>query len=141
MSDAAIGGRLSIDADLQLSIDGVDATLAGDGDELTLRTDNPAQLSAALRRSGLFGLLRRVGEHADRTDVRPPSLTVEGPRGRVLRLDGGTRGILTRPLAGHTAVTVYRPQDLVPSAWRRRVAATLVALAVVAVWVRRRLRR
>ena len=59
MTGPAPGRRVLVDADLHLSVDGVDATLVGRGNALTLRTDEPARLTSAFRRSGLIATLRQ----------------------------------------------------------------------------------
>lgn len=129
-------GRLSIDADLALSVDGVHAALTGDGGDLTLRTDDPAGLTSALRRSGAVGAIRRAGAAADTRSLAGTRLTVEGPRGPVLRFEVGRGGVRLPALPGGTSVRLHRPQDLVP---RQVIAVTLAVLGmIVAIGIWRR---
>jgi hypothetical protein len=138
VTDPAPGRRLLVDADLHLSIDGVDATFVGRGGELTLRTDEPARLSSALRRSGLLAALRQHRGQRAITPLALPALTIEGPRGRVARIAPDVRGVRMRALPAGTRLHVDRPLDVVPAA-----ATTWgVALAGLAVaWVIHRIRR
>lgn len=127
-------GRLSIDADLDLSIDGVQAALVGEDSQLTLRTDAPAQLTRALRRSGLLSAGRTGGASLPAGRLDGVSVTVEGPRGPVLRVGPG-RGVRLRALPRGTRVQVHRPQDLVSrrAVW---IAAAVTAIVAALLWRR-----
>lgn len=129
MSDPAAGARLTVDADLQLSIDGVEARLVGRRNDLTLRTDEPARLASALRRGGAAGALPQLERRAAAVGLDTPAITIEGPRGRVARVAPDARGLAVRGLPEGSRLQLYRPQDLVPAGTRR--AAVLAALAVL----------
>lgn len=138
MTDPASDRRVLIDADLHLSIDGVDATLVGRGSELTLHTDDPARLSSALRRSGVVSAVRQRGPDVGAQRLVPPGLSLEGPRGRIARIAPDIRGIPLRALPGGTKLRVDRPLDLVPPAVGWAVVAAGLAVALVIRWGRRR---
>lgn len=136
MSGPEPGRRLVIDADLNLSIDGVEARLVGRDNALTLHTGEPARLSWALRRGGLPAALRQI-EHRVPA-LASPSLTIEGPRGPVARVAPGTRGFAVRGLPTGTRLQLQRPQDLVPPAVRWVAVVTGLVIALVVRRLRRR---
>jgi hypothetical protein len=138
VTDPASGRRLLVDADLELSIDGVDATLVGRDSHLTLRTDHPVRLWRALRRSGLPGALHQLEQQVDAPGMYAPALTVEGPHGPVAGIGSGVqRGAGGASPAG-TELQWYRPQNLVPPAAAWAAAAVGLAIAVSILWSRRR---
>ena len=130
--------RVSIDANLAMSIDGVEATLVGVDSDLTLRTDEPAKLAAALRRTATLSQLRRATTTAPYTQLGRPTVTVEGPRGVVVTVAAGGGGRRGAVAPAGTTVRVHRPFDLVPPAvrWATAITATAALLLVVA-WRRR----
>lgn len=137
MTDPASGRRLLVDADLELSIDGVDATLVGRDSQLTLRTDQPVRLWRALRRSGLPGALRQLEQQVNAQGMAAPALTVEGPHGPIAGIGSGEQRGAGAESPGGTELQWYRPQNLLPpaAAW---AAAVGLAIAVVILWSRRR---
>lgn len=136
MSDPAPGARLTVDADLRLSIDGVEATLVGRRNDLMLRTDEPARLAATLRRSGVAAALPQLERRAAAAGLATPAVTIEGPRGRVARVAPGGRGLAVRGLPTGTRLQVYRPQDLVPAGPRRAAVIAALALLIAIIWRR-----
>jgi hypothetical protein len=136
VSDPTAGSRLTVDADLQLSIDGVETRLVGRRNDLTLRTDEPARLASALRRGGVAAALPQLERRAAAAGLATPAVTIEGPRGRVARFAPGERGLTVRGLPADTRLRVHRPQDLVPAPVRRAAVVALVLAAII--WGRRR---
>lgn len=137
MTDVTADRRLLIDADLTLSIDGVEARLVGAGSDLTLHTDEPARLTAALRRSGALSALRAASTARPYEAIGRPSLSVEGPRGAIVTITGDRarrRHTLAPP---GTTVRIHRPFALIPPTARWAAALATVAALVVVV-VRRR---
>jgi hypothetical protein len=138
VTDPASGRRLLIDADLELSIDGVDATLVGRDSQLTLRTDQPVRLWRALRRSGLPGALRQLEQQGDGPGMDAPALTVEGPRGPIVGIGAGTQRSAGGASPRGTELQWYRPQSLVPPAAAWAAAAVGLAIAFLILRSRRR---
>ncbi len=138
MTDPRPGRRIAVDADLRLSIDGVDATLVGQRGELALRTDEPARLARVLRRSGILPALRRFEQRMAAEGLEAPRLSLEGPRGRIAsigpRIDAGAPGAAP----ARATAQWHRPQDLFPEWWRRVLVGAALAAAFVLVWHRRR---
>ena len=137
MTGPAPGRRVLVDADLHLSVDGVDATLVGRGNALTLRTDEPARLTSAFRRSGLIATLRQRERGVAAGRLERSTLTTEGPRGRIARIAPDVRGLPLRAWPAGTRLQVNRPFDLVPAAVGWAVVGTGLAVA----WAIHRARR
>ncbi len=151
---------LEVDADLTLEIDGVGATLRGHGQDIVLESADPAALLASLSYAALPVAVGRIdgprslGRVADLLNDEGLQLTVTGPAGPVLAMGRGARSSFGRIVTGSAfvrpgAVSVVRP--LVLAEGRRRAAVVVrgrvgavaggSAVALVALWVARRVRR
>jgi hypothetical protein len=142
--------RLHVTADLRLDLDGVPATLTGDGDRLVLETGDPRALWSTITKAGLpagvgrVSAARAVGRLASGLRDAGVSVEIRGPRGPLVSLGDGVRSVAGRVTTGSDALRPGGPGALGPlvlSSLRRPavLVGALAALAgAVAVAVRRR---
>ncbi len=151
-------GRLMVAADLRLDVDGVGATVTGNGSTLIVASDEPVKLWQAANSSALpdgvgrIGGPRAIGRLADALDRVGLQLEVVGPDGPLVRLgaraSAGASSRSARLLIGSDAVSFGSARALLPpvvaaarSAVNPRVVlvgAAAVALGVLTVLRRRR---
>ena len=142
--------RLSVRADLRLTVDGTDATVSGDGDRLVVTAEDPAALWDAVAGAVLpadvagVGGVRSAGRAADALRAAGLRLEVRGPHGSVVQLGSGVRSGVGRVVAGSSAVSPGSARTVAPLVVHRvrqdprSRAAIAVALAAVAVLLARR---
>ena len=138
-------GRLDVEADLQMDVDGTRAYLHGRGSQLTLSSSHPERVWAAAVASVLpAGLVvaggpRAVGRIADQLSAHGVRLDVTGPQGVLASLGAGVSSPLGLVATGSRAVRPGRPVALTSLAWRARPRelAALGAAVVAAALVRR----
>jgi hypothetical protein len=148
-----LAGRLDVEADLTLDVDGVTARLHGRGGRLVLSGDHPERVWAAAVSAllpaglvlvdgprGIAGVARALAGIGIRLDV-------EGPHGVVASLGAGVGSRVGQALTGSDAVRPGAPLAVLALAWqarRRAVVTGLVGIGAVALFgvaVGRRRRR
>lgn len=142
-------GRLDVQGDLHLDVDGVPAHLRATGSRLLLTSAHPDRVWAAAVASALpagVGAIdgpRAVGRAADALAAAGLQLRVDGPHGTVVTLGDGVASRLGQAATGSAAVGPGGPPALAVlawSRWRRQLvgAGVLAAVAVLARWALRR---
>lgn len=147
---------LNVKADLRLSVDGVDASVVGDGSRVTVSTsvDPPALVLAA--RAQLSGrgapgsratCLRHGAEFAGRLlNDAGLSVRVVGPHGTLVEMGHGCSSAAGRVLLGSGYVRLGRPRVVLPlgiafvrtSPITRAAALAVLAAAGATAYVRRK---
>lgn len=143
--------EFSIEADLVLEVDGVEATVIGTGSDVTVRADDPirvwASLSKAALPSGVGGVdgPRAMGRVADILHEQGLTVHIDGPRGRLLSLGDARPSAAGRLTTGSAHLRFGSLSALAPvlveRARRRPAVVAVCALiigGVVAVLARRR---
>lgn len=127
-------GRLDVEADLRLDVDGTSAHLHGSGSRLVLFSDHPERVWAAAVASVLpaFGVAdgpRAIGRVADLLQDAGVRLEVAGPHGVVVSLGDGVSSPVGRATTGSRAVRPGRPVALAVLGWQ--AGPRVVALAAI----------
>lgn len=132
--------RLHVVADLSVEVDGVPATLTGDGRRLVLETADPGVLWSAVARAqlpagvGRVDAARALGRLADGLRDAGVRLEVRGPRGELVALGDGVRSAAGRVTTGSSALRPGGPRAIGPlvlTDLQRRPAARVLALAAL----------
>ena len=111
--------RVSVTADLHLSVDGHTAHLAADGSRMHLVTSHPAALFARLPRLAPTALGQRaaVRDAALLLDRAELALDISDGRRVLVTVGHGQRSRVGRVLTGSSLVTPGRPAAVVAAAW------------------------
>ena len=134
---APLVGRLDVQADLTLDVDGVTARLHSQGDRLVLASDHPERVwSSAVSALLPAGLVLLDGPRGIAAVARALAgigvrLDVEGPRGVVASLGAGVSSTVGRVLTGSDAVRPGAPLAVLALAWQARRRAVVVGLVGV----------
>lgn len=141
-------------ADLRLVVDDVEASITGDGSQLTVTTDDAPRflthVATANRATGRGSLRLATSTIASILDDAALSVSVVGAHGQVLRIGAGCESRLAKAVLGTGRAEFGTPRDLLgtavrlvsPAATRTRVAGLIggltIAGVVVAISSRRR---
>ena len=148
MSDLPFG-RLDVQGELDLDVDGVPAHLSATGSRLLLTSAHPDRVWAAAVASALpagVGVVagpRAVGRAAEALAAAGLQLRVAGPHGTVVTLGDGVASRLGQVTTGSAAVGPGGPPALALlawSRWRRQVGGVgvLVGVGALTRWALRR---
>lgn len=142
--------ELRVDADLRLDVDGVTASITGHGDDVTVFSETPGRLWAALAEAALPSGVGRVdgpralGRLANSLDERGVRVHIDGPQGRLVTLGDPRSSFVGRVATGSGHLRLGSPRAVGPIVAARLrprylAAATFIGLsAVLAAWHRRR---
>ncbi|MEO9138750.1 MAG: hypothetical protein ABI345_06740 [Jatrophihabitans sp.] len=110
-------GRLRVLADLHLVVDGLDATVVGDGSAVTVTTTDPSRLLTSAARANPTGtplslrsLSAALARSLNDADI---SVALVGSRGTVLRVGAGCDSRLGHVLVGTHRVEIDAYRDLI----------------------------
>ncbi len=132
--------KLHVVADLAVEVDGVPATLTGDGNRLVLEATDPGALWSAVAHAqlpagvGRVDAARALGRLADGLRDAGVRLEVRGPRGELVALGDGVRSAAGRVTTGSSALRPGGPRALGPlvlTDLRRRPGARVAAVTAV----------
>ena len=101
-------GRWSLDADLEISVDGVPARVTGSGRSLDVFVPDPARFGRTAFRSlpaGLGSPRSLVSAWAEKVSDEGIAVTVRGPRFRLLTVGAGTDSALGAAVVGSRRVS------------------------------------